>query len=203
MDIADTLAPKSDQLDGVDLASSGPQTFTITRVVVKSGEQQPVDIHLVEFPRPWRPNKNTRRLIVAAWGQKSEAYVGRRVTLFFDPDVEYGGARVGGVRISAMSNLPDGKPFTTAELVKKGRSALVTVQPLLDVAPSVTPRPSSAPSREQIAECVDVDQLNACAAEYQGPRRDAALARIAALDATPAPVLDAVADAEWLGGGAA
>ena len=48
MDITETLAPKSDQLDAVDLLG-GPRTFTITGV--KAGnEEQPVQISLAEFP---------------------------------------------------------------------------------------------------------------------------------------------------------
>jgi len=149
-DITDTLAPKSDQLDAVDLVP-GPQTFTITRVVVKSGDQ-PVDIHLAEFPRVWRPNKNTRRMLAAAWGpSKGGAYEGRRVTLYYDPDVEFGGAKVGGVRISHMSHLPGGKPFSALALIKKGRPGMVTVEPLPD-APA-------GPTADDIAASTDITAL--------------------------------------------
>ena len=53
MDISDTLAPNSDQLDAVDLIG-GPRTFTITKVS-KGNAEQPVNVHLAEFPRVWRP----------------------------------------------------------------------------------------------------------------------------------------------------
>lgn len=146
MDITDTLAPKSDQLDAVDLAASGPQTFTITRVDVKDNEQQPVNIHLAEFPRPWRPNKNTRRILGQAWGpSKGGAYEGRRVTLYYDPDVEFGGSKVGGVRIAAMSHLPGGKPFSALILPKKGRSETVVIKPLPD-APTKPTRKAAEPT---------------------------------------------------------
>ena len=94
MDISDTLAPNSDQLDAVDLLS-GPRTFTIEKVS-KGDAEQPVNIHLAEFPRPWRPGKSMRRVLVAAWGPDASAYVGRRVTLYCDPEVRFGGAAVGG-----------------------------------------------------------------------------------------------------------
>ena len=66
MDITETLAPTSDQLDAVDLLG-GPRTFTIAGV--KAGnEEQPVQVTLAEFPRVWRPGKSMRRVLAAAWG---------------------------------------------------------------------------------------------------------------------------------------
>lgn len=91
MDISSTLAPDSQQLDAVDLLS-GPRTFTI-KGVKKGNVEQPVQIELVEFPRVWRPGKSMRRVLVAAWGPDASKYVGRRVTLYCDPDVKFGGEK--------------------------------------------------------------------------------------------------------------
>lgn len=153
MDISDTLAPTSDQLDAVDLLS-GPRTFTIERVS-KGSLEQPVQIHLAEFPRPWRPGKSMRRVLVAAWGPDASTYVGRRVTLFCDNDVRFGGDRVGGTRISHMSDLKGGKPLSVPLLVSRGKSQMFTVQPLTGPA---TPAPA-APTADQIAKATDLDQL--------------------------------------------
>lgn len=131
MDISDTLAPNSDQLDAVDLLS-GARTFTITKVT-KGNAEQPVNIHLAEFDRPWRPGKSMRRVLVACWGADASTYVGRRVTLFCDPDVKFGGEAVGGTRISALSHID--KPKTIPLLVTRGKSAPYRVQPLVDAAP--------------------------------------------------------------------
>jgi hypothetical protein len=60
-DISDTLAPTSDQLDAVDLLG-GPRTFTVAKVT-KGNPEQPVQIHLAEFPRVWRPGKSMRRVL--------------------------------------------------------------------------------------------------------------------------------------------
>jgi len=80
MDLTESIAPKSDQLNAEDLLS-GPRTFTIEKVTAGSAEQ-PVDVHLVEFPgRPFKPSKTVRRIMVAAWGKDSAAYVGRKMTL--------------------------------------------------------------------------------------------------------------------------
>jgi len=126
--MTDSIAPKSDQLDAVDLLS-GPRTFTIERVSEHNSEQ-PFNFHLAGFPRVWRPGKSMRRVIVAAWGGKVANYVGKRLTLYCDPSVEFGGAAVGGSRISHMSGIE--KPLKVPLLIKKGRSAMFTVQPLPD-----------------------------------------------------------------------
>lgn len=126
MDISGTLAPKSDQLDAVDLLG-GPRTFTIT-AVTKGSTEQPVQVHLAEFDRVWRPGKSMRRVLAAAWGTDGKAWVGRMVTLYCDPSVQFGGEAVGGSRISHLSHI-DG-PLQVPLLVKRGKSAVVTVQPL-------------------------------------------------------------------------
>jgi hypothetical protein len=128
MDLSATIAPKSDQLDAVDLLG-GPRTFTIERIS-KNNDEQPINIHLAEFPRPWRPGLSMRRVLVACWGKDAATYVGRRVTLYCDNDVEFGGAAVGGTRIAALSHLDKPKPVPL--LIKRGRSAIFVVQPLAD-----------------------------------------------------------------------
>ena len=132
MDLTDSIAPKSDQLDAVDLLA-GPRTFTIERVT-KGNPEQPFNFHLAEFPRVWRPGKSMRRVIVAAWGSKSDAYVGKRITLYCDPDVMFGGEKVGGSRISHMSGI-DG-PIDVPLIVKRGKSSVFRVQPLTEAAPA-------------------------------------------------------------------
>ncbi|UYM26612.1 hypothetical protein SEA_BAUER_63 [Arthrobacter phage Bauer] len=133
MDLTESIAPKSDQLDAVDLLS-GPRTFTIERVS-KHNAEQPFNFHLAEFPRVWRPGKSMRRVIVAAWGPTADKYVGQRVTLYCDPQVQFGGDMVGGTRISHMSGID--KPLKVPLLIKRGKSATFTVQPLPD-APAPT-----------------------------------------------------------------
>lgn len=129
MDLTESIAPKSDQLDAVDLLS-GPRTFTIESVS-KNNVEQPFNFHLAEFPRVWRPGKSMRRVIVAAWGPDANAYAGKRLTLYCDNSVQFGGEAVGGSRISHMSGID--KPLKVPLLIKRGKSAIFTVQPLPDV----------------------------------------------------------------------
>lgn len=104
MDITETLAPKSDQLDAIELASSGPRTFTVERTS-KGNAEQPVQVHLVELDRVWRPGKNMRRVLGWFWGTESSEWPGRRITLYCDPTVKFGKDTPGGTRISQMSAL--------------------------------------------------------------------------------------------------
>lgn len=152
MDLTASIAPKSDQLDAVDLLS-GPRTFTIEKVSQHNSEQ-PFNFHLAEFPRVWRPGKSMRRVIVAAWGPDATKYAGQRVTLYCDPTVQFGGDTVGGTRISHMSGLD--KPLKVPLLVKRGRSAMFTVEPLKEAAPT---QPAVDWDAEIASADGDVDKL--------------------------------------------
>jgi hypothetical protein len=154
MDLTESIAPKSDQLDAVDLLA-GPRTFTIERVS-KHNAEQPFNFHLAEFPRVWRPGKSMRRVIVAAWGPDATKYAGQRVTLYCDSSVQFGGELVGGSRISHMSGID--KPLRLPLLVKRGKSAVFTVQPLPDVAPAGT-----SPAAPAINDKVKTDTAKAIA----------------------------------------
>lgn len=145
-DMSDTIAPKSDQLDAVDLLG-GDRTFTIERIS-RNNDEQPFNFHLAGFPRPWRPGLSMRRVLMACWGKDAATYVGRRVTLYCDPDVQFGGAAVGGTRIRALSHID--KPKQVPLLIKRGKSAIFVVQPLPDAPAAEKVRPSTA--EELIAE---------------------------------------------------
>jgi len=151
MDMTKTIEPKSDQLDAVDLIT-GPRTFTITKLTAGSTEQ-PVNVHLKESPRPWRPSKSMRRVLVGVWGADGTVYTNRRVTLYCDPNVEFGGIKVGGIKISHMSHIDE--PVVVNLLVKRGKTEMFRVQPLTGDTEGVEP------SLEQIAACTDKDQLRA------------------------------------------
>lgn len=152
MDITETLAPKSDQQNYDDYVT-GPKTVTVSEVRIPGGDQ-PVEIHLVEFPgRPFKPSKTVRRIIVAGWGAEVGTYAGRRLTLYGDPSIKFGGKTVGGIRVSHMSNLD--KPLTLSLTVTRGSRASTTIQPLPDA-----PDPS-APHVAALLASVTLDELQA------------------------------------------
>lgn len=174
MDITESLAPTSDQLDAIELVS-GPRTFTIANVS-KGSADQPVQVHLAEFPRVWRPSKGMRRVLAAGWGTDASKWVGRRVTLFFDPDVTFGKSRTGGTRIAAMSHLD--KPLSIPLLIKRGESKPFHVEPLPD-APAPLPEPTEA----EVAASTDVNELRDMYARSGEERREQIKARVAELKA--------------------
>ena len=134
MNLSETIIPKSDQLNADDLMA-GALTVTITGVR-RGSDEQPVDIDLAEYPgRAYRPSKSMRRVMVSAWGPETAVYVGRRMTLYRDPEVSFGGDTVGGIKISHLSNIP--KPMKVALTVTRSRRSPHTVQPLPD-APART-----------------------------------------------------------------
>lgn len=138
MDITSTLEAKSSQLNTDDLIA-GPRTITITKVSAGSAEQ-PVAVSFDgDNGKPWYPCKSMRRVLVAGWGADASQYVGRRVTLFRDPGVTYGGIQVGGIRVSHLSGL-DG-PLSIALTVTRQKRSPYKVQPLpaAPAAPVATP----------------------------------------------------------------
>ncbi len=131
MDISDTIIPNSAQINAEDLLR--PITVNITGVE-RGNAEQPVFIHLAEFPgRTYRPGKSMRRVLVAAWSAEASTYTGRRLTLFNDPTIKFGKDVTGGIRISHMSHID--KPLNVALTVTRGRRAPFIVQPLPDAAP--------------------------------------------------------------------
>lgn len=161
MDLTSTIVPKSDQLNAEDLLA-GPVTVTVESVTGGSAEQ-PVNVNLREFPgRPYRPSKTQRRVLVKLWGAESAAYAGRRMTLYRDPDVKFGGIKVGGIKISHLSHIEQRATLVLTET--KGKRAPHVVEPL----PDATPAPSE-PTAEQVAACTDIETLGRMHAASSSP----------------------------------
>lgn len=130
-DITDTLAPKSEQLDAIDLIGGPPRIFTVTKVDVKTDAEQPVSVHLAEFPRVWRPSKGMRRVLANCWGRESSSWPGEHVELFGDPEVRFGNEKPGGTRISRISRITETRRVPL--LLGQGKSGVYVVEPLPEV----------------------------------------------------------------------
>lgn len=132
MDISDTIIAKSDQLNAADLIG-GPITVTITKVS-RGDSDQPIAISYEgDSGKPFKPCKSVRRLLVGMWGKDATKYVGRRLTLYFDPKVTWAGKEEGGVRVSHASHI-DGD-FKMALRASKAKTVMTTVKPLPNAAP--------------------------------------------------------------------
>jgi hypothetical protein len=141
MDMTPTLAPKSNQLNADDLIA-GPKTITVTKVTAGSAEQPVAIYYEGDQGKPFYPCKSMRRVLVAAWGADASLYPGRSMTLFRDPEVSYGGIKVGGIRISALSDLDS--PLSIALTVTRQKRAPYKVQPLKAAPAPVADAPSPA-----------------------------------------------------------
>lgn len=126
--LRDTIVPKSDQLNADDLIGT---TKTVKVSEVRRGESadQPVSIHYEgEEGRPYKPCKSMRRVLIHAWGDNGREWVGRRMTLYQDPEVKFGGVKVGGIRISHLSNID--KTLNISLTQTRGKRSPYTVEPL-------------------------------------------------------------------------
>ena len=125
---------RTDQINADDLVGRS-ETYTIAGIRPGVATTK-YDIDLVETPgRCWRPPITMQKLLVIAWGDEAADWIGRRVTLYTDPTVSFGKDKVGGIRISHLSHITE--PVQANLLVTRGKRKLLTVQPLIEQAPTV------------------------------------------------------------------
>lgn len=126
--LRDTIIPKSDQLNA-DQLLGGDLTIRVTRVDRGSGDDQPVVVHYDgEAGRPYKPCKSMRKVLIFAWGEDGNAWVGRYMTLYNKRDVKWGGVEVGGIRISHLSDIRENIKLSLAET--KGKKGTIIVERL-------------------------------------------------------------------------
>ena len=129
--IAKSIVPKSDQLNAEDLLSG---SITVTVTDVKQGTaEQPIAIIIDGERQPYKPCKTMRKMLVFCWSDQAANWIGKRMTLYADPDVKWAGVAVGGIRISHLSGIESQVMLMLSET--KGKRKPITVKPLLDVAP--------------------------------------------------------------------
>lgn len=158
MDISQTVAPNSQQVNADDLIA-GPRTITITGVEAGTREQ-PVFIHTKEFEgRTYRPSKSMRRVLIAIWGSNGSDYIGKQLTIFRNPEIKFGGEAVGGIEISHASHID--KPVEARLMVARGKRGRFTVQPLPTPNTPTAPAPLTDADKWEhaIATADSVDQL--------------------------------------------
>jgi hypothetical protein len=95
--------------------------------VAKEGEEPEYKwlIRFQEFPKPMVLNStNIKRLARACDSNNTDDWTGKKVILYVDPDVEFGGNVVGGLRIRARKATNSGSasdPNVAAQLASKGK----------------------------------------------------------------------------------
>jgi len=132
MDLTESIQARSDQINADDLIQ-GPMTVTV-REVIGGRAESPFDFLLVETDRAYRPSKTMRRVIVAAWGPEAKEYSGRRLTLYREPSIKFGGQTVGGIRVSHMSHIE--QRVEVMLQVTRGKREKFVVEPLPELTPA-------------------------------------------------------------------
>lgn len=152
-----SIEAKSDQLNADDLIA-GPITVKITGVRRGKTPEQPIAIELDgNKEKPYLPCKGMRRLLIAAWTDDPKTWVGKRMTLYRNPDVMYGGVKLGGIEISSMSDIPP--ELQIMRTVRRGVKTPLTIKRLADEAAKQTAKQSQKPA-EPTAE--DLAYLEEC-----------------------------------------
>ena len=134
-DISGTLAAKSDQLNADDL-TGGPIVVRIEDVCA-GDEDQPVIITISGGHQPWKPGKTARRCLAACWGVHARKWIGQTVELYRDPNVMFGGEKVGGIRVRAVTGIE--KPVDIMLAKTRGKKAPHRIE-VLKLAAQAKPR---------------------------------------------------------------
>lgn len=159
-----TVVPKSDQLNYDDLIGGQTRNIKITGVNIKAGEQ-PASLHYEgDSGKPYKPCKSMCRVLVHCWGPDANKYVGRSLTLYGDPTVVFGGAKVGGLRISHLSDIAE--PVTMALTATRANRKPYTVKPLkvAEEAPAPT-------YEEMLADIKSAPTLDSLAFKFKEAQR--------------------------------
>lgn len=120
--VSQAMKAKSDQLNYIDIGE-GEILITIENVQVTNSDQQPVFVFYQGCNnRPYKPSKGMIRLMAGAWGEESDAWIGKSLKLFGDATVRFGKGEVGGLRIRSMSDIPQAG-YTA--FIQKNRSVRV------------------------------------------------------------------------------
>jgi hypothetical protein len=127
VDISGACAPKSDQLNADDLLGV-TRDITIRGVRAGNAEQKIIIDFDGDNGKPWKPCKSMIRVLRVIYGDRAADWVGKRVRLYNDPAVRFGGVEVGGIRISHASGID--KPMTIALTVAKASRKPFKVEPL-------------------------------------------------------------------------
>ena len=130
MDISKAIEPKSDQ-QNADSFLAGPRTIRIRDIKYDpSADTQPLWIYFDgDEGKPWKPCRTAARCLVHVWGADASKWIGLSCTLYCDPEVTFGAARVGGIRVSHMEGLTQPK---TLQLTKtRGKKGATVIKPLV------------------------------------------------------------------------
>jgi hypothetical protein len=187
LDVTKAMEPKADQLNGDDFLT-GSRIVTIRDVTVDNTREQKVWIFIEGEPKkPWKPNKTYLRVLSLVWDTPNASlWIGRSLVLYRDPEVLWGGAKVGGIAVSRMSNID--KPKTIVVAKTRSTKQSITINPLVTKdAPKIDVEAVNTAAREAAAKgkasFTDWWKANATTRDMVKPIMDELKASVAAADA--------------------
>lgn len=125
--LRDTIIPKSDQLNADDLI--GIQKMIVVTGVSRGNAENPLIINYEgDNGRPYKPCKTMRKLLIFAWGEDGNKWIGHGMVLYCDPSVKWAGKAVGGIRISHLSHI--NQPIDVNLTATRGKKALYHIEVL-------------------------------------------------------------------------
>lgn len=139
LDVTKAIEARSDQLNADDLVQ--PRTIKITKVTVKDGEQPISVFYEGDNGKPWKPSKTGSRCLAYVWGSNASNWIGLSCTIYRDPDITWGGAKVGGIMPSHLEGLE--KPVTLMLAKTRGKKAPIVLKPLV-VGAQNEPKPQES-----------------------------------------------------------
>lgn len=140
-----SIEAKSPQIDADDLVGGLTLDLTIKAVQRGPSNEQPIQLVLKETEKFYRPNKTFRRALIGCFGDDPKDWIGQQLRLARDPDVMWGGVKVGGVVITHASIAA---PIVLMLSTKRGKKSAVSI----DVIPPIQkPVPMPAKVKEAAA----------------------------------------------------
>ena len=165
IDIDAVTASTADQLCGDDLLS-GSRDIRINAVSSFADDKGKLRATLRydgDNGKPFIPAKTCARIMVALWGKHTSAWVGKTLTVYRDPEVMFGGAKIGGVRISHASDINETLKIMLA--TKRGKKDTFIVKPLATQQRQAPP-PAPTPEPEHDATTGEITAPADAAADY-------------------------------------
>lgn len=145
IDVTKAIEPKSDQTNA-DSLLSGPRTIKIRDIAYDpTAETQKLWIYYDgDDGKPWKPCRTTARCLVAIWGPDASKWIGLSCTIYCDQDVQFGGAKVGGIRVSHMEGLTSARTLMLTKT--RGKKGATVIKPLEVTTPKPKQPDTPAPT---------------------------------------------------------
>jgi hypothetical protein len=100
-----------------------------------------------------------RRVLIFAWGDDGGEWVGKSMTLYNDPSVEYGGVKVGGIRISHLSHIE--RDIAILLTAKRGKKQEFVIKKLTVARESVAQPAENSATEPDSTALISSDQSKA------------------------------------------